>query len=60
MNKLKDKVDKLEQEREIQSTDNRCDDKMKHTEQDSVNKKDVDVENAENWLSCNMCAYRVI
>ena len=60
MNKLNDKVEKLEQELEIQSTNNKSNDEIKQTEQKTVNKKDtVNVENAENWYTCNMCDYRV-
>ena len=44
---LNDKVDNLEKEIKIQSTNNQSDDNIKHTQQDIVNKKDKDsVENA--------------
>ena len=60
MKKLKDKVEKLHKGMKIQSTNNKSDDEIKQTEQETVNKKDtVNVENAENWYSCNMCDYRV-
>ena len=53
-------MEKLHKGMKIQSTNNKSDDEIKQTEQETVNKKDtVNVESAENWYSCNVCDYRV-
>ena len=60
LNKLKDKVEKMEQDMKIPSTKNQIDSEMKHKEQDIANKKDSGhAENAEKWYKCYMCDYRV-
>ena len=60
INQLKEKVDKLEEEIKLWSTDIQSVDQMESTDKDMENKKNTaTVDNLEKWYHCNMCDYRV-
>ena len=60
MDKLKDKVVKLEKEVESLSTNEKSDVDIEHIEKEKPNEKDTaNAENSEKWYNCNMCDYRV-